>query len=349
MDDGGYYGSFLMDPFWFVPDLFEQSEINERCTFQNKVGQGGQDEFDLVCDWNDDSEDVFKGEVYEYVEEVCRSQGGLMHLAYSLKTNYTYDAIQENGDQVETIESSTHYNVPLCLDRSCNAEDFLDHELPCSQYWTFANITGRETILIENESCSHDSNVVSSFRNHNCLTQFTFVVDQEASCFFDSEGRTKICDFSEFTETNGTDICDEGENILKYSYSIFGSFPGSRDDVFNNTHYFLNRPTCLKEGCDVYRYYLENILPFQFHDYAKSEENATLMSYTSMGLQALTDSEDEFHCSFPQERRKKKKKGGKKGKNGKKKKEKSKKKNTKKKGKKKNKKNQNDDQYYNYY
>ena len=295
-----YYPQFL-DPFWFVPELFKQTSILNRCTVDYSTG----DKLYINCDWSEADADLFKGEAYKYVEEACQRKGGLIHLAYTLNTTLTYGA---NA----TIESSVHHNVPLCLAPGCDVNDVANKFYPCSQYNLFnLNITENEWVYnnteenVANGNCMHEINVASTFLDEQCLNKWTYTyLDEIDNC---SDGN--VCDFSNYTEPWGEDydpsFCDAVDaKLYAFSFSIYGEFYDT-GIVSTKNHYILNHPTCLLKSCDVVNYFTGNLLPYYTRDVYNLSETGKMRNYeykilrtTPIGLKPVSDNEEDYENFF---------------------------------------------------
>lgn len=263
------------NPFWFVDELFIEENIYNICAW--RIDFDDDDAFappvtlNYFCEWSDNDAPRSKGMVYQFVEDACAETDGMMYLAYEITTTNSYVASDDDILNFVVTETYTHRNVPLCLAPGCDAEIVLDKigTLNCTQWndipseyevdWPYTN---------EDNSCRHDFNVASTYMDEDCETKRTYN-DLGHECYDGEEkdGATRICDYSSYTESGGGDFredyCDDlgdglDADLYKYSFKNIGLY----NEQFRETRYKLNNPTCLKRGCDVPKYYLENLLPY---------------------------------------------------------------------------------------
>ena len=282
------------EPLWFVSEAFKEDEILARCSAKIESVMGDKDEpstdtLRIECDWTQGEDEALRGKglAYELVEEACNEKGGLMYTAHSLKTVLTYAT-----DLTEVTETSQHYNVPVCLDPGCDPEEFLLQEIPCSQFDLFPFTNAWEFEKPDTSYvCVTHSIVAATYMDDECETKLTynFLPENGDTCIGDFLDPIYICDFFEYSNEEGDeylpDICGD-DNEYKYSYGLKGIFVDGKGEVpVLADHYYLNHPTCLKEGCDVKTYFMKNLIPYHSTTWFKEErDNESIFSTTGVGI-----------------------------------------------------------------
>ena len=296
-------GEQYYDPFWFVSDgFFTDDEILQRCNASIEPVQPENNPATLYieCDWTRNEDDALrgKGRAYMYVEKACNEKGGLMFAAHYLKTVHEYSP----SATVNAIETSEHYNVPVCLAPSrCDPEEVLHEVTPCSQFdkwypfdkdgqsWTYGDTTDSE--------CTTDSILAATYMDEECENKLTYLLydESDSTCRGEYTDDLYVCDFSDFTEVGGSeynsDLCDDA-NQYKYSYGLDGDFLVNGVPI-SARHYFLNNPTCLKEGCDVESYFYKNLIPYHSFEWFKGEREKEQILTTTGVQKRNTEQENE--------------------------------------------------------
>lgn len=331
---------YIFNPFWFISgDVFTVEEIEQRCEVTTKTttttttpttdtsgGWGDNNDnlstryvenLHIMCDWTNNEEDSFrgKGRAYRSVEETCNEKGGLMYAAHFLKIVHKYEHSPPSYGTaaVDVIETSEHYNVPVCLPPSCDPEEIFHEIVPCKQkfdQWFPFYAYGKETWAYEeaeegssSSTCETDFILAATYMDEECETKLTYMYmdEDDISCHGSYTDGHYTCDFSDYSEEDGImydpDLCDDNADQFKYSYGLKGRFDlsGMMDDHHDDTtilasHYYLNTPTCLKEECDAESYFYKNLVPFHSNKWFKEErENEKIIKTTGMGILAVKE------------------------------------------------------------
>ena len=289
-----YFEEYLLDPFWFVPEVFTtEQEILEKCFVSIDSDDPTKEKLSIECDWSKNEKDVFRGKgvAYEYVQESCDENGGIMYLVHSMKTINEYSSLSDTTT-IDVIETSVHYNVPICLAPTCNPEKFLREVIPCSQFDLFPFDEEWIYEAPENNVCTTDLIVAATNMDKKCESDLTYFIptddDFETSCVYIETRNLWLCDYSKYTEEDKNlydpdNRCNDA-NLYKHTYSIFGNYDEEYYKETDGRDYYLNVPTCLKEGCDVETYFYKNLIPYYAYLWEVDVPLGKIISVSGIGI-----------------------------------------------------------------